>query len=188
MDIQEAVRRLRTFYRTRKRLPSYAEMADLFQYASKNASFHLVKKLIERGIIEKDNEGKLIPKHLFSIPHLGIIHAGSPTEAFVTDDNLDLYNFILNISPDTFSLTIKGDSMRDEGINEGDIVIVDKNKPVKNGDIVAACVDNEWTVKYFHKKGGQITLVPANKNYPIIQPNQSLEIGGVVIHVIRSYR
>jgi SOS-response transcriptional repressor LexA len=78
--------------------------------------------------------------------------------------------------------------MIDEGIYDGDIVIVDKELEPKNDNIVAACVDGEWTVKCLRKQEGRVVLVPANKKYPVITPTQSLEIGGVVVNVVRSYR
>ena len=78
--------------------------------------------------------------------------------------------------------------MIDEGIYEGDIVIIDKKRDPANGDIVTACVDNEWTVKIFQMREGRVSLIPANKKYPVIEPKDSLEIGGVVVSVIRSYR
>ena len=77
--------------------------------------------------------------------------------------------------------------MIEAGINEGDIVIVDQKRQIGKNDIVAACVDGEWTVKYFKKQDGKILLIPANSKYPVIYPQQSLEIGGVVVSVIRNY-
>jgi SOS-response transcriptional repressor LexA len=77
--------------------------------------------------------------------------------------------------------------MIEAGINEGDIVIVDQKREIGKGDIVAACVDGEWTVKYLKKQDGKIFLVPANSKYPVIYPQQSLEIGGVVVSVMRKY-
>jgi SOS-response transcriptional repressor LexA len=77
--------------------------------------------------------------------------------------------------------------MIDALIGEGDKIIVDPSREAKNGDIVAAIVDNEWTVKYFYRRNGKVELVPANKQYPVIYPKESLEIGGVVISVIRKY-
>lgn len=189
MDTDKAITLLRDFYKWHKRLPSYGEIRKLCQYASKNASYYLVNKLIEQGVIEKDRQGKLVPKNLFRLPLLGIIKAGYPIPAEVQEDNhLDLHTLFTRLSTATFALTVSGDSMIDEGIFEGDIVIIDKKREPTNGDIVAACVDNEWTVKRFHKEEGQVSLVPANKKYPVIEPKVSLEIGGVVVSVIRHYR
>ncbi len=77
--------------------------------------------------------------------------------------------------------------MIEEGIHDGDLVIVEKGRQPQNGDVVAACVDNDWTIKYFHRRDGEALLVPANSDYPVIRPKHSLQIGGVVISVIRKY-
>lgn len=189
MNIDNAIKTLREFYLSQKRLPSYEEMKDLFGFSSKRTGFTWANKLIELGIIEKDHKGKLVPKNLFSIPMLGVIKAGHPmtAESVHEGDALDLYQFLLGMPAGIFSLTVKGDSMIEEGIHEGDIVIIDKTKTPRNGDVVAACVDNEWTVKYFHRDNGSVCLIPANKKYPVIYPKYSLTIGGVVISVIRKY-
>ena len=104
------------------------------------------------------------------------------------DKYLHLHLLFDNLAPDTFALQISGDSMIDEGIYEGDFVLIDKHKFAKNGDIVAACIDNEWTVKTLRKEEEGFVLVPGNKKYPVIHPKESLTIGGVVVHVIRNYR
>lgn len=188
MDIQAAIIKIRLFYKKQRRLPSYQEVCALFNYSSKNAAVYLVEKLIEADILEKDDKGKLLPKKLFHIPHLGVIKAGYPIPPdTVTEDSIDFYEYLLGMPGEIFSLTVSGDSMVDEGITDGDIVIVDRQKTPRAGDVVAALVDNEWTVKYFHKSGRTVTLLPANPNYPVIVPKESLFIGGVVISVIRKY-
>lgn len=188
MKLDNAIQHLRKFYRLEKRLPTYEEMSTLFGFSSKNASFKLVNKLVEAGILEKGDKGKLLPKNLFAIPHLGTIKAGYPMPAFEAQhDNIDLYRYLYDVQGEIYFLTVSGDSMIDALIGDGDKIIVDPNRQPMNGDIVAAIVDNEWTVKYFYKRNGKVELVPANKNYPIIYPKESLEIGGVVISVIRKY-
>jgi SOS regulatory protein LexA len=188
MTVDEVVRRIRKFYLTQKRLPSYSELSLVLDLKSKKNSFRWAQKLIEAGILGKDEKGKLFPKGLFQIPQLGIIKAGYPTTAdALVDDSIDLYNYILDMPGQIFSLIVKGDSMIDEGIQDGDIAIIEKGRQTHNGDIVAACVDNEWTLKTFMKRDGQVLLVPANEKYPVIRPKHSLMIGGVVISVIRKY-
>jgi SOS regulatory protein LexA len=189
MDIEKIKTTLRKFHSKHKRLPSYTELAKLFNYSSRNGGFKFARRLIELGIIAKDTNGQLIPKNLFSLPLLGMIKAGYPMPAEVQEDRyLNLHLLFDTMSSASYALTVSGDSMSDAGIYEGDIVIIDKKREPTNGDIVAACVDNEWTVKYFQKQGDRVSLLPANRKYPEISPTQSLEIGGVVIHVIRSYR
>lgn len=188
MTIDNAVIKLRKFFVQQKRLPTYREMCDLFGFASSNASFEIVEKLVAVNILGKDEKGKLFPKDLFRVPHLGIVHAGYPAPADTLSDNsIDLYEYILNMPGSIFSLIVKGDSMIEEGITEGDIVIVEKGRQPRNGDVVAACVDNEWTVKYFKKRDNEVLLVPANSKYPVIRAKHDLQLGGVVISVIRKY-
>lgn len=187
MNLDAAIKKFRLFYTSEKRLPTHQEICELFNFSSKNASFYLVKKLTEAGIVKKDEKGRLTPKNLFAIPQLGIIKAGHPATAETTDDTLDLYQYLLDIPSSVFSLTVKGDSMIEEGITEGDIVIIQKGRLPRDGDVVAACVDNEWTVKYFRKMNDHVVLLPANPKYQPIIPKESLEIGGVVISVMRKY-
>lgn len=188
MDIEAAIAKLRKFYSKQKRLPTYEEICFLFHFKSKNASFYLVNKLIQAGILGKDEKGKLFPEGLFRIPQLGIIHAGYPVPVdSLTDNSVDLYQYILDLPGAIFSLIAKGDSMHDEGIQDGDLLVIEKARPPKNGDIVAAFVDGDWTVKSYLKRDGEILLVPANAKYPVIRPKERLQIGGVVISVIRKY-
>ena len=189
MDISLLAERLRIFYKQHNRLPTYGEMLYVLKYKSKSAAWYAVKKLIEAEILEKDESGILVPKNLFTVPHYGHIKAGYPTPIDTIDGRgINLYDILYGISYTSFALTVRGDSMIDEGINDGDLVIVARKSDVKNGDIVAAMVDGEWTIKYFQKDNGKVSLVPANKKYPTIIPQVSLEIGGVVVHVIRSYK
>jgi SOS regulatory protein LexA len=189
MNIEVITTKLREFYSKHHRLPTHGEMVKLLHYTSRGSTYYVVKRLLEEGILIRDEQGKLIPKTLLSIPMLGIIKAGYPMPAEVQKDSyLNLHLLFSNLSSTTFALTVSGDSMIDEGIYENDIVIIEKNKTPKTGDIVAACVDGEWTVKYLQKKGNVVSLHPANKKYPVIYPTESLEIGGVVMHVLRNYK
>lgn len=183
------ITRLRYFYNTNKRMPTYGEMCRVLNYKSKGAVRYVVKKLIEDEIIEKDEKGVLVPKRLLDIPMLGIIKAGNPIPAHVQRDNyINFHALFASVSGNIFALTVSGDSMIDAGIYEDDIVIIDKSVEPKNNDIVAANVDGEWTVKFLNTKNKQVSLLPANKKYKPIIPKVTLEIGGVVAHVIRSYR
>ncbi len=186
---EKTVEKLSRFYRANRRLPTYSEMAHLFGYSSKNAAYRLAQKLIEEGYIEKDETGRLVPKGgRLGIPLLGYVEAGFPSPAEEElIDTLSLDEFLIEKPTASFMLKVSGDSMRDAGIHRGDLVIIEKGAVPKNGDIVLACVDNEWTLKYYRKENRRIALVPANPAYPIIRPQGELVLGGVVRAVIRKY-
>ena len=186
---KDTVEKLRRFYRANKRLPTYSEMAGLFGYSSKNAAYRLGQKLIDEGFIEKDETGRLVPKgERLGIPLLGYVQAGFPSPAEEElIDTLSLDEFLIEKPTASFMLKVSGDSMRDAGIHRDDLVIVEKGVTPKNGDVVLACVDNDWTLKYYEKRGGEISLVPANPDYPVIRPRGELTLGGVVRAVIRKY-
>ena len=123
------------------------------------------------------------------IPLLGKIAAGTPIEAISNYDNfIEIPNNTL--SDDSYALTVEGDSMIDEGILDGDIVVIDKKAEVTNGDIVVALIDKEEaTLKKLRKRGDSIALEPANKNYKtqIYGPDRVI-IQGKLKTLIRNYK
>lgn len=189
MKIEDSLTKIRTFFRKQKRLPSYQELADMFGFASKNAAFKLANKLIDAGFLEKDEKGKLLPKRLFApLPITGIVQAGFPSPADEElVDTISFDEFLMERPEATFILKVSGDSMIDAGIQPGDLVLLERGRPVRDGDIVVANVDGEWTLKYYVKEKGKVVLMPANKNYQPIRPQQKLEIGGVVVSTVRKY-
>lgn len=191
LDFEKITRKLRDFYTNKKRLPSFSELVRLFGYRSKGAVSFLVDRLIEKGFIEKDSSGRLIPSSGFrsGLKVLGTVQAGfpSPAEEELLD-TLSLDEFLIPKPDATYLVKVSGDSMIEEGIKEGDLVLVERGRQAQPGDIVIAQVDGQWTLKFFEKKGGKITLRAANKNYPPIEPKRELVIGGVVVANIRKYK
>jgi len=183
------IQSLRNFYQKHNRLPSYAEMLKLFHFRSKNAVFKTVRKLCDSGVLEKDSTGKLIPlKLLPKLRLLGAIEAGFPSPAEEElIDTLSMDEFLINRPEASYLLKVSGDSMIDAGIHAGDLVIVERGRSVKNGDIVIAQVDGEWTMKYYYKKGKEVLLKPANARYKPIHPQRELIVGGVVTACVRKY-
>lgn len=171
-------------------MPSYSELMTLFNYKSKNSAYKLVNKLINQGFINKDSSGRLIPKKLFGdIRILGTVQAGFPSPAEEElADTITLDEYLINNKEASFLLKVEGDSMIDAGIMQGDMVIVERNNTPRPGDIVVAEVDNEWTMKYYRKKGNQVFLEAANKKYPLIYPKEELKIEAVVKAVVRKYK
>lgn len=178
------------FFRKNRRMPSYAEMIDLLGVKSKSVVHFWIEKLISSGLLTKDEKGHLCPTSSpMAIPVLGSIRAGFPSpaeESFL--DVLSMDEYLVTRPEFSYLLQVSGDSMNEAGILEGDLVIVEKGREPKDGDIVIADVDGEWTMKYLRKHDGEVALVPANAKYPTIRPRQELKIGGVVTASIRKYR
>jgi SOS regulatory protein LexA len=177
------------FYERERRMPSYQEIMSLVGFKSKNAVFKLVEKLCEEGVVTKDGQGRLIPAQSFGdIPLLGLVQAGNPTQVDPdTLDTMSLDGYLISDREKTFLLEVKGDSMIEAHIEEGDLVVAVRTSSARDGDIVVAEVDGEWTLKYYKESKGKRWLLPANKNYAPIYPKESLRIAAVVRGVIRKY-
>lgn len=177
------------FYERHRRMPSYTEMMKLTGYKSKNAVHKLVGKLVDLGIVAQDEQGRLIPtRGMDEVPLLGLVEAGIPTsvDAELTE-TLDINAYLVKDRSRSYVLEVKGDSMIEEGIKEGDLVVAKKGGEPREGDIVIAEVDGGWTMKYLRKKDGKVYLEPANKNYKPIYPKYDLKIAAIVTGVIRKY-
>ncbi len=181
--------RIVDFYQENRRMPGYAEIMDMLGFKSKNAVYKLINKLVDDGVVNKDSRGKLTPNKLFGeIPLLGLVEAGFPTS--VEEDlseTLSLDDYLIRYKESTYLLEVKGDSMIEEGIKEGDLVIVERRGTPKDGDIVIAEIDGGWTMKYFKKDGNKVYLMPANKNYGPIYPEYDLKVAAIVKGVVRKY-
>jgi repressor LexA len=121
------------------------------------------------------------------LPLVGRIAAGHPIEAVENPETISLADFVR--SKEVFVLEVRGDSMQDEAILDGDYVLVEKSKTAHNGDIVVALIDSsDATLKRFFREGDNIRLQPSNATMkPIIVPAASVEIQGRVIGVLRKY-
>jgi repressor LexA len=116
----------------------------------------------------------------------GIVAAGSPIEAVPQSELVDVPPSMLR-GGNTFALRVKGESMKDDGILPGDLIVVRKQETAKNGQTVVALVNREATVKTYHKKDAHIELHPANSAMKpiIVAPTDEFRIEGVLIGVIR---
>ncbi|GAV25858.1 LexA repressor [Carboxydothermus islandicus] len=129
------------------------------------------------------------PDELLSIPLLGNVAAGYPTLAIENAEEEMQIPKSLFPEKELFALRIKGDSMIEEGILPGDVIIVKKQEVAENGDIVVAYLEGEVTVKKFWKDSvyGVIKLIPANSKYEPIIINRETKILGKVIGLLRRY-
>lgn len=181
------------FYHKQRRMPSYREMMRLLSYKSTGATHYGTQKIIESGFLAKDRKtGRLIPGPAFmddaGVKVLGLVEAGFPSPA--EEELRDTMSFDEYLTPNkeaSYILKVKGDSMIDAGIHEGDMVIVERRQTFKPGQIVIACVDGEYTMKYLRKKNGAMYLEPANAQYKPIYPKRELKIEAVVTAVVRKY-
>ena len=185
-----------SIYKQNKRMPVYTEIMKLLNFKSKNAVAKVIDKLINEGVLDKDSSGHIIPNKLIGeIPLLGLVEAGFPTVAEEIDlDMINIDDYLIKDKDSSYMLEVKGESMIDAGIHEGDMVIAEKvssegkgKKEVRDGDIVIALVDGGWTMKYYRNRLGKIYLEPANKNFNNIYPENELEIAAIVKGVIRKY-
>lgn len=112
----------------------------------------------------------------------------SPAEDFAVK-RIDLTEVLVTHPQATFLLRVSGESMKDAGIFDGDMLVVDKAIKPRHGHIVVAVVDGEFTVKYLHMRAGRVKLKPANVTFPEISPKegQTLEVWGVVTSAIKRF-
>ncbi|MDD5489499.1 MAG: translesion error-prone DNA polymerase V autoproteolytic subunit [Candidatus Moranbacteria bacterium] len=178
------------FYHRAKRMPGYQEIMRLTGLKSKNAVFKLIGRMVAANFVEKDSRGKIIPKHIFGETKiLGVIEAGFPSPAEEElIDTITIDEYLIKNKEATYMLKVSGDSMIDAGIRPGDIVLAERGRQPRNGDIVIAEVDGNWTMKYLRKQGNRDTLFPGNKKYKPIVPENELNVAAVVTAVVRKYR
>jgi DNA polymerase V len=119
------------------------------------------------------------------------IHAGFPSPAtdYMTQA-IDLNKELVKHPAATFYGRVVGDSMIDAGVDEGDILVIDRSLAAKDGDMAVCFVDGEFTLKYLKMKDQTLTLVPANPNYPQIPITEGVEfrMWGVVTYIIKKVR
>jgi SOS regulatory protein LexA len=187
--IEKYKKQIIQFYRENKRMPNFAEVMKLLRFKSKNAVFKLVNKLEEDNFLRKDSKGKLIPKNLYGeFRVLGQVEAGFPSPAEEElADTMSMDEYLIKNKEATYMLKVGGDSMKEAGIMDGDMVLVDRSLTAVPGDIVIAEIDKQWTIKYLRKRGQEIYLEPANKKFSNIYPSEELKIAAVVKAVIRKY-
>ncbi|MDP3997268.1 MAG: transcriptional repressor LexA [bacterium] len=176
--------------------PSLKEIGSHFHLSSLSTTHHHMKALQEKGYLyREESRSRAVSvredEQLVKIILLGTISAGQPIEA-ISNQNESIAIPRAKIQPghDFFALRVRGQSMIDENINDGDVVLVRQQTTAKNGEKVVALIDNhEATLKTFFKENKQIRLQPANKDYePIIIKKSTREfaIQGVVVDVIRN--
>ena len=170
-------------------MPSISEVMTLCDFSSRSSAFYFVNKLVKEGILKKDKSGNLTPaEKLYELKLLGRIRAGfaTPPEEDVAD-TITVGEYLIGDRNSSFLLQVDGDSMIDAGIQEGDMVIFERGKEPKVGDIVVALTSDGYTLKYLRRHAKGFYLEAANSAYPPIVPKEG-QVIGVVTSSFRSYK
>jgi len=187
----EYLSKLQDYYANWKSIPSYASLCGVFGIASKSWVKTILTRLSEAGFIERTPDGIWVPKRQFFARPLAesAVPAGMPVSINSSQGELFVIDEMLIDTPSkTTLIPVKGDSMIEAGIHDGDVAVVEKRMSANIGDIVVAIVDSEFTLKTLDKERGKFILRPANQAYPVIRPQGMLEIFGVLVGLIRKYR
>ena len=187
----EYLAKLQDYYADWKSIPSYAKLCEVFGIASKSWVKAILTRLNAAGFIERTPDGAWIPSRKFFARPLAesSVQAGMPVSVTATQGEYFIIDEMLIDTPsETTLIPVRGDSMIEAGIHDGDVAVVEKRNLANVGDIVVAIVDNEFTLKTLDKERGKYILRPANQAYPVIRPQGTLEIFGVLIGLIRKYR
>jgi len=192
---------IKSYYRDKDLFPTFDEMKDSLSIKSKSGIYKLLSSLEDKGYIRKtphkaraielnDFKKSNIETDKTNLPFLGRIAAGNPIEAITGSfEQISVPNYLINNKKEHFTLEVNGDSMIDEGIHDGDIVVISKTNLAETGDIVVALVDeNEVTLKKFRSFKNSIALEPSNKNFKTrIFGKDRVKIQGKLVGLIRKF-
>ena len=182
--------------------PTLAEMAKSTGHRSVSTVHAIVRNLVDKGYVQKVDGNSRVLKILddtitstftgstlsIELPLMGYIAAGKPLEPH-TDPNasFQVSASMISGSQTAYVLEVKGSSLIDDGILDGDFVVIERAKDIRNGQIVVALVDdNLATLKKFYKEGDTVVLKPANSTMESIYP-KSLKIQGRVVGLVRKF-
>lgn len=192
--------------------PSFSEIQKHFQFASLNSVQNYVRQLVNKEYLYNPGQNQkralqvtkpshYVPSQLkqtrnpntvqYKIPLLGMVAAGAPIERMTYDESIEIPQSMVRRPEKTYALQVQGQSMIDDGIHDGDTILVQRQSHADNGNIVVAVVDHEATVKRFfrsQKKKNWVELRPANtKMESFWYPAQEVDIRGIVVGLIRKY-
>lgn len=182
--------RLRDYYAEWKSFPSYKRLCSVLNINSATGVGNILRRLRQERFLDRTPDNVWIPGPRFFervlIP--ASIPAGQPVDVpDVSTDVFQVDEYVVNKPSLTEFLRVKGDSMIDVGIFDGDLAAIERRNTAKPGEIVAAFVDNELTLKELALDGDHYVLRPRNKAYSLIKPHTKLEIYGVLIGIVRKY-
>lgn len=171
--------------------PTHVELAELIGVSSSKAAADHLKALEKKEVIQiyadKPRGIRILESNDSELPLIGSVAAGLPIEAVENVETYVTIPEILKRKKPTFLLRVRGDSMIDEGILDGDLIAVRKTNTAEIGQIVVARIDDDVTVKRLQRQGNNAVLEPANECYePIVLPAEDLAIEGKFVGLIRA--
>lgn len=181
--------RLRDHYARHGTLPSYAGIGQVVGFKAKNAAVKLASRLTMAGFLRQAPGGKLAPTtRFFELPlfdspvqaGLAASISGQEVGELVTIDS-----YLIEAPSKTVLLRVKGDSMQDAGVLDGDLAVVERSQNASAGEFIVAVVDGDFTLKELGYEGEQPILIPHNDRYARIRPQHDLEIFGIVRGIVR---
>lgn len=176
--------------------PSLEEIGAHFRLASVATVHKHVSQLVQKGWLKKawNRSRSLEPTRIEGeapneLPLLGVVAAGAPIEAIEQNESIAVPAGFVRGEDERFVLQVRGDSMIEEQIRDGDFVVVERRSEARNGDTVVALLrGEEATLKTFEQRGATVRLIPANATMqPIEVPADEVEIRGVVRGLLRHY-
>ncbi|MDA0208287.1 MAG: transcriptional repressor LexA [bacterium] len=190
---------IETFIQENSYTPSYREIADGLGLSSPSTIHGHIQALCEKGVINTADDGsarsiELVESDLVSpmsvmLPLAGLITAGEPIEAVEDYEAMAIPADFVVDADNSYVLKVKGRSMIEDGIFDGDYVVIERNPSPKNGDIVVALLDNAYaTLKRFYRERDHIRLQPANSTMQPIIVKGDVNIRGIVRAVIRRFQ
>jgi repressor LexA len=182
--------------------PTHLEIRERFGYSSYGTVYKHLKLLEEKGFLERERNQKrgialvrstavqAATQEEVELPFFGQIAAGKPIEAVAGDETIGVPSHLLGgrRNGDHYVLRVTGDSMIEEGIYDGDLVVVQLREHAESGEMVVALVGDEATLKHFFPEGDRVRLQPANPNMgPIYVPASDVKIQGIVVGLMRKF-
>lgn len=191
MRQQEVLDVLREFIEENGIAPTHAELAERLGVNSTKAAADHLKALAKKGVIrlhsEKTRGIQILAGEVEELPLVGSVAAGLPIEAVENVERYVTIPEVLRRKKPTFLLRVRGDSMKDAGILDGDLIAVRKTQTADIGQIVVARLDDEVTVKRLGRKDGKAVLYPENSDFqPIVVSPEQLVIEGQFVGLIRA--
>jgi repressor LexA len=192
---------IREFQRQRGVAPTHREICDHFGFSSYGTVYKHLSLLQKKGLIRRDwnqkrgvevvDEPEPRPKadasNTRELPLFGYIAAGRPLEVEVSDETISVPEHLTSRG-ENYVLKVRGDSMVDDGILDGDLVIIARRERADNGEMVVANVNGEVTLKRIYKEGERVRLQPANSMMsPIYAAAREVAVQGVVVGLMRRF-